>query len=100
MSGGDPPPQQRIVLYRIAREALVNVAKHAKASKVWVHLRDLEGGILLRVEDDGTWVAAGGDEGLRFGVSTMRERAELAGGWLRLSPRPEGGTMVECWIPV
>jgi PAS domain S-box-containing protein len=100
MSGGDPPPQQRIVLYRIAREALVNVAKHAKASKVWVHLRDLEGGIQLRVEDDGTGVAAGDDEGLRFGVSTMRERAELAGGWLRLSPRPEGGTMVECWIPV
>jgi PAS domain S-box-containing protein len=100
MSGGDPPPQQRIVLYRIAREALVNVAKHAKASKVWVHLRDLEGGILLRVEDDGTGLASGGDEGLRFGVSTMRERAELAGGWLRLSPRPEGGTMVECWIPV
>jgi len=100
MSGGDPPPQQRIVLYRIAREALVNVAKHAKASKVWVHLRDLEGGILLRVEDDGTGLAAGCDEGLRFGVSTMRERAELAGGWLRLSPRPEGGTMVECWIPV
>lgn len=100
MSGGDPPPQQRIVLYRIAREALVNVAKHAKASKVWVHLRDVEGGILLRVEDDGAGVAAVGDEGLRFGVSTMRERAELAGGWLRLSPRPEGGTMVECWIPV
>ena len=100
MSAGDPPPQQRIVLYRIAREALVNVAKHANASKVWVHLRDLEGGILLRVEDDGTGVAAGNDEALRFGVSTMRERAELAGGWLRLSPRPEGGTMVECWIPV
>jgi PAS domain S-box-containing protein len=100
MSSGDPPPQQRIVLYRIAREALVNVAKHAEASKVWVHLRDLEGGILLRVEDDGTGLAAGGDGGLRFGVSTMRERAELAGGWLRLSPRPEGGTMVECWIPV
>lgn len=100
MSDGDPPPQQRIVLYRIAREALVNVAKHAKASKVRVHLRDVEGGILLRVEDDGTGLAAGGDAALRFGVSTMRERAELAGGWLRLSARPEGGTMVECWIPV
>jgi PAS domain S-box-containing protein len=99
MAGGDPPPEQRIVLYRIAREALVNVRKHARASHVWVQLRNAEGGTLLRVEDDGVGVSEDGGEGMRFGVSTMRERAELAGGWLRLSPRPEGGTIVECWIP-
>ena len=99
MAGGDPAPEQRIVLYRIAREALVNVRKHAAASRVRVHLGNVEGGTLLRVEDDGVGVPRGGGEGLRFGVSTMRERAELAGGWLRLSPRPGGGTTVECWIP-
>ncbi len=99
MAGGDPEPEQRIVLYRIAREALVNIRKHAKATHVWVHLRDVEGGTLLRIEDDGGGVPAGGEGSPGFGLSTMRERAEVAGGWLRLSPRPEGGTMVECWIP-
>lgn len=99
MAGGDPAPEQRIVLYRIAREALVNVRKHADASHVRVHLRDVEGGTLLRVEDDGVGVPSDPDARLRFGLSTMRERAELAGGWLRLSPRSGGGTLVECWIP-
>jgi PAS domain S-box-containing protein len=97
---GDPSPEERIVLYRIAREALMNVRKHANATGVQVHLREAEGGTLLRVEDDGTGVAAeDSDERPRFGLSTMRERAELAGGWLRISPRPGGGTVVECWIP-
>ena len=99
MAGGDPQPEQRIVLYRVAREALVNVRKHANASRVQVHLRDVEGGTLLRIEDDGEGMPASDDGKPRFGMSTMRERAELAGGWLRVSPRPEGGTMVECWIP-
>jgi PAS domain S-box-containing protein len=99
MAGGDPPPAQRIVLYRVAREALVNVRKHANASRVWVHLGNVEGGTLLRVEDDGSGVRAEDGDEPHYGVSMMRERAELAGGWLRLSPRPEGGTIVECWIP-
>jgi PAS domain S-box-containing protein len=99
MAGGDPPPEQRIVLYRVAREALVNVRKHANATRVRVHLGNVEGGTLLRVEDDGTGVLAGDGEEPHYGVSMMRERAELAGGWLRVSARPEGGTIVECWIP-
>jgi PAS domain S-box-containing protein len=99
MAGGDPPPEQRIVLYRVAREALMNVRKHANATQVRVHLGNVEDGTLLRVEDDGTGVLAGDGDEPHYGVSMMRERAELAGGWLRVSDRPEGGTIVECWIP-
>jgi PAS domain S-box-containing protein len=99
MAGGDPPPEQRIVLYRVAREALVNVRKHANATAVRVHLGNVEGGTLLRVEDDGTGVLDGDGDEQHYGVSMMRERAELAGGWLRVSARPDGGTIVECWIP-
>ncbi|MEO8293481.1 MAG: PAS domain S-box protein [Actinomycetota bacterium] len=97
---GDLSPERRIVLYRIAREALLNVRKHANATRVWVQLREADGGTLLRVEDDGTGASVEEVEARpRVGLSTMQERAELAGGWLRISPRPEGGTIVACWIP-
>ena len=88
------------MLYRIAREALLNVRTHANATRVWVQLREADGGTLLRVEDDGTGASVEEVEARPgVGLSTMRERAELVGGWLRISPRPEGGTIVACWIP-
>lgn len=97
---GDPSPGERIVLYRIAREALRNVRTRGSATRIEVHLREADGGTLLRVEDDGTDLAVDDPEGRpRVGLSTMHERAALAGGWLRISSRPEGGTVVECWIP-
>lgn len=97
----EPPAEQRIVLYRITKEAVANVRKHAKASNVGIRLEQLDGGVLVRVEDDGIGFSAttyGSPPG-HLGMVAMRERAELAGGWSRVSSDPEGGTVVEVWVP-
>jgi signal transduction histidine kinase len=97
----EPPPEQRTVLYRITKEAVANVRKHAKASNVDIRLEELDGGVLVRVVDDGIGFSAApnGSPPGHLGMVAMRERAELAGGWARVSSDPEGGTVVEVWVP-
>jgi PAS domain S-box-containing protein len=98
-----PPPGTSAVAYRIVQEAVANIAKHAGAHSVEVHLDDHDGGVLASVRDDG----AGFDyEKARraqvpghLGLSTMRERAEIAGGWLGVESAPGRGTVVGFWIP-
>ena len=97
-----PAAEQFTVAYRIAQEALANAASHAKASEVRVVLAERDGGALVRVEDDG--VGCPPDRlrpGRGVGLTAMRERAELAGGWWRLESGPtRRGTLVEFWIPL
>jgi signal transduction histidine kinase len=98
----EPPTEIRAVLFRIAQEALNNVRKHARATHVVVDLKDRDGGILLRVSDNGvgfrseeqTTTTIG-----HLGLVSMRERAELAGGWWHIQSAPGAGTTSECWIP-
>jgi signal transduction histidine kinase len=97
----EPPREQGTVLFRITKEALANVRKHARASNVEVRLEEIDGGVLVQVEDDGVGIAQGGN-GSRpghFGMVAIRERAELAGGWSRIRSEPDGGTIVEVWVP-
>ncbi|WP_309650251.1 ATP-binding protein [Nocardioides sp.] len=87
---------------RIAKEALTNVRKHAGASTVEAVVRAVSGGVEVEVADDGVGVGEGHDEvtaapGHR-GFATMRDRAELVGGWCRLERRPQG-TRVRFWVP-
>jgi signal transduction histidine kinase len=94
----EPPPEVRVVAYRIAQEAITNVVKHAHASRVEVALSAREGGVHVAVRDDGRGVES--VPGARsFGIAAMRERAESAGGWWRIDGRPGGGTTVEFWLP-
>jgi signal transduction histidine kinase len=98
----EPPDELRVILYRIAQEALANVRKHAQASRVHIVLEDLDDGYLVRVEDDG--VGFDPPEMLRsapghLGLSAMRERAEMVGGRCSVRSLPESGTSVEFWIP-
>ena len=97
----EPPPEARAVLYRIVQEALANVRKHARASSVNVLLEERERGFSVRVEDDGEGFATGETGPLpgHLGLSGMRERAELAGGWSRVNSSPGAGTTVEAWVP-
>lgn len=97
----EPAPEVRITLYRIAREALVNVRKHARATRVHVLLTSWDGGFLVRVEDDGVGMPPGADaaETGHLGMTSMRGRAETAGGWWRVHSAPGGGTTVEFWLP-
>jgi PAS domain S-box-containing protein len=98
----EPSDATRIVLYRIAQEALVNVRKHAHASSVDVYLAQESDGYRVRVKDDGAGFATTGREHSpegHLGVTSMRERAEMAGGWLRIDSAPGQGTLVEFWLP-
>ncbi|MBI2238978.1 MAG: PAS domain S-box protein [Actinobacteria bacterium] len=98
----EPPTEARRIAYRIAQEALNNVRKHAKAGRAKVVLQDSDGGVLVRIEDDGVGISPRDLNGARpghLGLSSMRERAEMAGGWLRIQGIPGGGTMVQFWLP-
>jgi signal transduction histidine kinase len=94
-------PDTRAILYRIALEAPSNVRKHAGADRVEVEIRREQGGVLLRVDDDGAGFEPEGDREApgHLGLVTMEERAHAAGGWWRLESSPGSGTRVECWLP-
>jgi signal transduction histidine kinase len=101
----EPPGEVRVTIYRIAQEAITNVRKHSGASSVEVTLADRDGGVLVSVRDDGTGMkqqpGAAEEELLRnFGLASMRERAEAAGGWWRIESALDAGTTVEFWVPV
>jgi PAS domain S-box-containing protein len=93
--------ERRTVLYRIATEALTNAGKHAGAGHVSVDVRERDGGVALRVTDDGAGFDVGAHEPVpgHIGLDSMRERAELAGGRLEVTSTAGAGTVVEAWIP-
>lgn len=97
----EPDSEVRTTMYRIVQEAISNVRKHASASRIDVLLRPEEDGILVRIRDDGRGFepAEGGAIPGHLGLPSMRERAELAGGWWRIESAPGEGTTVEFWVP-
>lgn len=100
---GEPPVDTRTIAYRIIQEAVTNVRKHAGAKRVDVSLATRDGGVWAQVRDDGKGLAQERtDESPpgHLGLSAMRERAEMAGGWLRVEGKPGSGTTVEFWLPV
>ena len=85
-------------IYRVLQEALNNVSRHSGASDAWIQLRFSPDLLELEVEDHGRGFVA--DKMQRgIGLVAMRERAELIGGTLAISPRPQGGTRVRLLIP-
>src|SRR5206468_4230254 len=81
----DLPEDVRIVAYRIVQEALSNVRKHARATTVHVLLESSDEGIRVEVRDDGVGFLADVVQESppgHLGLTAMRERAEMAGGWL------------------
>jgi PAS domain S-box-containing protein len=91
----------RLLIYRSTSEALANVRKHARASHVLVQFRAAAGGCLTRVVDDGVGYSPADVEQRpgHAGLTLIRERAEIAGGWSRIESTPGSGTTVEFWIP-
>jgi PAS domain S-box-containing protein len=89
-------------LYRFAQEALNNVAKHARATRVDVVLEQSPQHVTLIVEDDGVGfdVPRAGEAGGGFGLVGMRERAALAGGELQIESEPSKGTTLILRLPV
>lgn len=91
-------------LYRIAQEALQNVAKHAEAEHVSVTLTEVgTEAVELRVRDDGCGFVLDERPGLArvsYGLSGMRERADLIGAKLQVHSRPGSGTTVVVRVPL
>ncbi len=90
---------QEIVLYRVAQEALSNVAQHSGASRVAIDLVADEGQVTLRVRDDGIGFDPGNDEHTRAGLAGMTERARLVGGRLDLTSSMGQGSVVTLRLP-
>src|SRR5207247_1018521 len=91
-------PEVETVLYRVAREAMTNVEKHAQASRLWLTLAEDGEEVRLEVRDDGRGfdAAAAASQAGRdhFGLLGMRERVELAGGAWSLETGPGRGAAV------
>src|SRR5205814_1474586 len=82
------PPDVETALYRVAQEALTNVARHARASRVGVALVARDGELRLDVEDDGVGFPQRPANGTRVGVGLVgiRERVRALGGTVTLHP--------------
>lgn len=91
----------RAVAYRIAREALINVRKHAEAEHARIVVGTRDDGLLLVVTDDGVGLDAsvGSLPGHR-GVTTMADRAAAAGGTCNVHRGEQRGTVVTVWLPL
>lgn len=88
-------------LFRIFQEALTNVARHAQATRVDVHLRATPGELVLEVHDNGRGISDREiDDPQAFGLLGMRERVLPWGGELGVRAAPQGGTSVTVCIPL
>jgi len=88
-------------LFSIAQEALHNVVKHARATSVRISVTRRDDGMVLRIEDDGCGfdLTCGGPRVSGFGLLSMSERAELAGGLVKITSAPDRGTTVTVSVP-
>jgi signal transduction histidine kinase len=92
-------PELETVLYRVTQESLTNIGKHARASRVTVSLATENGGVRLRIHDDGVGFDPLAARELvtdgHFGLAGMRERVEMVGGRLVVDSVPGEGTTVD-----
>ena len=88
------PPEVEIALFRIAQEALTNVAKHAHAKRVRVEFDQASRHCAMLVADDGIGIGAVPRERRGLGMVTMRERAQAIGGRFEVRTAPGGGTQI------
>jgi two-component system sensor histidine kinase UhpB len=93
------PARVESALFRIAQEALTNVAKHAQATQTTVTVEVEEETVRMVVADDGVGFSTEPDERRGWGLLTMSERAEAVGGRCHVESRPERGTGVTVEMP-
>ncbi len=89
-----------LCLFRVAQEALNNVNRHAGAHAASVVLRQMDGGLLLAVRDDGRgFDPATPGKARSLGLASMRERVRLVSGTLDVESAPGRGTAIIAWVP-
>ena len=94
-----PPAEVELAAYRIAMEAMTNVARHAAARRCSVDLSQDDGALVVRVRDDGVGLPPGTARG-GVGLRSMAERAEQLGGRCTVAPAAGGGVAVLAVLPV
>ncbi|HEY4989761.1 MAG TPA: ATP-binding protein, partial [Opitutaceae bacterium] len=94
---------KRTVIYRVAQEALANVAKHARASVVKVLIKKARNGVCLEISDNGKAFdvsrLSSAEWDNRLGVTGMRERVEMVGGRFSVVSASGAGTTIRAEIP-
>ena len=88
-----------IEIDRIVQEALGNAVRHARASRIWVDLENLPGGLVVRIADDGLGFDPGTVERAGLGLAGMKERAMMLRASLIVRSQPGRGTVVELTVP-
>lgn len=93
------PAAVEVALFRVAQEALANVARHARASRAGLTLSYLDDVVLLDIRDDGVGFDPGAG-GAGFGLGSMRQRVAEAGGTLEIESAPGQGTAIAVSVPM
>ena len=94
------PLQTEQALFRVAQEALANVARHSGAKEAEVDLIYTPDTLSLQVSDDGRGFDPAQDPGEGFGLESMRERASRLGGRVDVESAPGKGTRITCVCPL
>ncbi len=96
--------RERTVLFRVAQEALTNIARHAKASRVTIRFSERAGMVRMEVSDDGRSFPVAevlqAKNPRRLGLVGMRERVEMVGGTFEIVSQPGRGTTVSATVPL
>jgi signal transduction histidine kinase len=94
------PAPIALLVFHIAREAVMNSLKHAHASDMWISVREQDEAIVLELRDNGAGfdTEAPGPEG-HFGMAMMRERAQVGGGTFEVQSAPDEGTTIIVRFP-
>ncbi|MCE5243126.1 MAG: PAS domain S-box protein [Syntrophobacteraceae bacterium] len=109
VTDGDPGVklghESRTALYGIVRELMVNVVKHAEATRMEISIFQEDGLLRVEVVDDGVGFDAGaawrhGGKKKSFGLFSIRERVEYLGGCIKVESRAGQGTQVKVFVPV
>jgi len=95
---------KRTMLYRVAQEALTNVARHARASQADVKIQKLDGLVSMKIKDNGRGFqrenVLRAKKDTRLGLLGMRERLEMVGGTFNIISAPGKGTTVLAQVPL
>ena len=94
------PDAAQLTVYRMVQEALTNIGKYAKASKVLVSVHGYPTHVAVQVRDDGVGFDPGTVRPTSHGLAGMRHRVEAAGGRLTLTSRPGNGTLLSAVLPL
>jgi signal transduction histidine kinase len=95
------PSTVALCIYRVVQEALRNAAKHSRATRVIVVLREMKHGVEVVIKDSGRGFAL--DEVRakgRLGLISVTERVRLAGGTCTIRSAPDHGTRIQAWVPL